>query len=109
MQPNYQDPTPRVPGRPHLAPAMRLLGLSNRELRKLLGDRATDSAIRHWKHGRRTTPQWAIAILDNALARDIAERQAERRRLAIVPNYRPGSAAAAWRQRRAAQKEKARS
>jgi hypothetical protein len=112
IQPEYPDHAPGRGGRPYLAPAKRLLGLSNVQLRQLLGNRASDSAIRHWIRGRRTTPQWAIDILDTALARDIEAKQSERERLALAreaPLSSGYDALATWRARRAAQKEKARS
>ena len=63
---------------------MRLLGLSNAALRKLLGSRVSDSAIRHWKTGRRVTPSWVIDVLDAELERDIDARKKERERLALA-------------------------
>ena len=106
MQPNYGRP---VAGE-HVTAAMNLLNLSSVQVRQLLGNRTSDSLIRLWRTNRRAPPQWAMDVL----AAEIEQRirvQAELAR-ALRSSAGPGRgsnvhALATWRQRRAAQKEKA--
>lgn len=109
MQPKYLGRPPRALPTNAFERALRnLLGRPTpASVTALLGERAPYSSIRDWRDGRHKPPNWAREIV----AKAIADR--DRELLADLTQYQRTDRAnihalAAWRARRAAQKEKAR-
>ncbi len=107
MQPEYARPAAGE----HVTAAMDLLQLSSTGLQAMLGNRTSDSLIRLWRTNRRAPPQWAMDVLAAEIEQRIRPQADLARALRLSAGPGRGSnvlALAAWRQRRAAQKEKAR-
>ena len=104
MQPEY-----RGTARGHVVKgALADLGLSQAQAIRRLGNRPSIAAVSLWCAGKRAPAQWAAQALAHELRSQAARLERRARDLESIASVgRNGHALAAWRQRRAAQKEKA--
>lgn len=92
--------------------ALADLRLSQAQAIRRLANRTSSAFVSMWCTGRRAIPQWAAQALASELRSQAARLETRARELESIAS--PGRSAnghtalAAWRQRRAAQKEKAR-
>ena len=78
-------------------------------IRQLFNNRASWSAIKHWRKGRRRVPDWAREALSGQIARSASALQERQQSLAGLPRQMPADIAQLnrWRLQRALEKEKA--
>ncbi len=88
--------------------ATRQLGIGAKATCKLLGNRVSRSAVKHWRAGRSKPPVWVFEVIDRELAAIESATGAARKAIigaASLP--RNNAALTAWQAHRARQKEKA--
>lgn len=105
----YPDSLPRSKARPEIDRAIRALVPTNRriEIVALFDKRTTYGTIRHWRTGRRSTPQWALDLAAEKAAQ-IGALEPILRRAKTGPGKRINTRnIMAWHARNKDKKEKA--